>query len=241
MARSSPSGRTSPSQRALATPMPCSALIVPPHAAASASTASSTVSSSGSRPSTLTWTLPSPRWPKRTTRASGARPRPPRAPRRRTRPGAEGHADVELVRDAGRADGLGVALAQPPQPLALGARVRDHGVLDPDLAEGLGELLGGVRARGAFEQHVGLGPRKGGVVAAVVVEHELQAVVEEELRGLQRGQARAQRREGGRGLVERAEGDEDGDARREQRHEPPADPRDDSEGPSLPTSSAVRS
>ena len=69
-----------------ARPTPCSALIVPPHAATSRRTASSTASSSGRGPSTLTWTLPSPRWPKRIVRAPGATPATTRGTRRRNSP-----------------------------------------------------------------------------------------------------------------------------------------------------------
>src|ERR1035437_1916561 len=48
------------SHRLLAAPMPCSALMLPPKSPTIRSTPSSTRSSSGGRPLTFTWTLPSP-------------------------------------------------------------------------------------------------------------------------------------------------------------------------------------
>src|SRR5205823_4268164 len=75
MAATSGSPRSGTSQRTLATPIPCSALTAPPIWIASARTASSTDSSSGSGPRTLTWRLPSPTWPYTKVRASGSTPR----------------------------------------------------------------------------------------------------------------------------------------------------------------------
>ena len=64
--------RTSGSHRRLAAPMPCSALIEPCSSATSPNTASSTRSSSGATPVTLTCTLPSPACPNSQTDAPGA-------------------------------------------------------------------------------------------------------------------------------------------------------------------------
>jgi hypothetical protein len=64
-----------------------------------------------------------------------------------------------------------------------------------------------------------------------VVEHKLQAVVEEEVAALQRRGASPQRREQLGGLAGRAQGDERGDARVQHRRELPAHPGDDAERP----------
>ena len=62
-----------------------------------------------------------------------------------------------------------------------------------------------------------------------MVEHELQALVEEEVGGVQRGQARAHGRQQRRGLLERGQRDERRDAAGQPRHQPPAHARDDAQ------------
>src|ERR1035438_2478185 len=71
MAAISAADRLRWSRPALARPIPCSAEIVPPKAAARRSTASSAASSAGSGPSTLTCRLPAPMCPNTITRQSG--------------------------------------------------------------------------------------------------------------------------------------------------------------------------
>ena len=108
-----------------------------------------------------------------------------RAPRRGSRPSAgQRHADVELVRHAGRGDRLGVGLAQAPQALAAGAvgagdRV---GVARAASASSAGE----VAAAGALDEQVHRAAR--GAIGAGRPQ-----VVEHELRGRRRGRTRRPR------------------------------------------------
>ena len=63
-----------------------------------------------------------------------------------------------------------------------------------------------------------------------MVEHELQALVEEEVGRVQRGQARAHGGQQRGGLLERRQRDERRDAAGQPGHEPPAHARDDAQG-----------
>ena len=121
MWRSRPRCGPARSQRRLATPMPCSALMLPPASATRLSTASSTRSSSGASPVTFRCRFPSPTCPNTQRWAAPARAAD-------GRPGlghdvvehVEGQGDVVLVGRALAVDRRVVLLAHPPQGRAAG-------------------------------------------------------------------------------------------------------------------------
>ena len=136
IARNAPSSagdRVRCTQRRLAVPIPCSALIDPCSSATSRSTASVTRSSSGATPVTFTCTLPSPACPNSHTRASGATAATARAHTSEELGQVLGRErDVELVRRPEEVDRLGVRLrgiataprrrARPSRPRRLARR-----------------------------------------------------------------------------------------------------------------------
>ena len=153
------------------------------------------------------------------------------------RDGRERHGNVDLDRHARADDGLGERVPQRPD------RAPPRGVVGRRLVEdqvvrrfrGLGQLERRIGRGGAFDDHVTGGSLGDGQAHAVDDPlDELDALVEEEVRGLQRRGLAAQDRQQLHRLVHAGHGEQGRDALRATRHQPDEDGRDDAEGPLAP-------
>jgi hypothetical protein len=102
------------------------------------------------------------------------------------------HPDVELVWDPDRVDRVRMSLAQRPQALPARGVIGDERIADPGVLERVRELFGRVRPRRALRQDVERRAGRNRRLTLLVIEHELEAVVEEEVTALQRRRVRAQ-------------------------------------------------
>ena len=123
-------------------------------AAAAAVSTSAVIASGSPASSTLTWTLPSARWPNGTSRPPWRRS--PGAAASSSVEGADGHGDVELQRHALAAIASVIRSRKATEPVAGRALGRDRGVDDLGRsARAPSQLVGRVLVVGALDDDVG--------------------------------------------------------------------------------------
>ena len=146
----------------------------------------------------------------------------------------ERHGDVHLHRDARADDGLGERLPQRPDRASPRGVVGRRLVKDQVLRRfrGLGQFERRIGRRGAFDDHVTGGSllqRQANAVNDPL--DEFDALVQEEVRGLQRRNLASQDRQQLHRLVHTGHRKQGRDSLRATPHQPDEDGRDDAEGP----------